>query len=138
MISIRVRVSKHVPKDELDKRLKILGELIINEIKRIIKQYDLISRVGGGAYLQGWFVTVSGNKLTIENTQEYAEFLEYGTYAFGRAYGDDTFPEPPVKKRDLPLELRKNFPKGMAPFAPVRRVFYNQELMRRLVSQAFA
>lgn len=136
--SIKVNIKGSVDPQEVSRRLLVLGELVIIEIKKNIKQYRLISSVGGGAYLQGWFASVNGNQLTIENTQSYAAYIEYGTYAFGRQYDEGTWPDPPIKKMDMPPELTKAFPKGMAPFAPMRRVWYNEKLMKSLVARAFA
>ena len=124
--------------EELNQCLKILGELVINEVKKKIRQMNLIQE-GGGAFLQGWFTSVKNGELSIENVKDYAIYLEYGTYAYHDLYGFESFPETPdPKKKNLSSKDRKLFPKGMQPFSPVRRVLYNTSLMKSLIQDAFS
>jgi len=124
--------------EELNVRFKMLGEFIVEEIEKKIRQMNLM-REGGGDYLQGWSANVIGNELVIENTQEYAMYLEYGTYAYHDMHGYETFPKTPdPKKMHMTAKERKNFPKGMQPFASVRRVLYDKELMTALIQAAFS
>lgn len=124
--------------NELNQRFKILGELIINEVKKKIKQMNLITD-GGGSFLQNWFTTISNGELLIENTQEYALYLEYGTYTYFDINGFDNYTDPmQPKKKDLTREQRKAYPKGMQSFAPVRKVLYDKNLMLKLISEAFS
>jgi len=118
--------------------LKVLGELIINRVKVKVRQMGLVGPPGvGGAYLQGWFFTVKGRQLILENTQEYAVYLEYGTYNYWNQYGADSFPDTmALKKKDLPKSVSKNLFKGMQPFAPVRRVIYSEQEMIPLLQEA--
>ena len=122
--------------EELDQRLKILGELVINEVKKKIRQMDLII---DGQFLQGWFASANNGELTIENVKEYALYLEYGTYAYHEMHGFETFPETPDrKKKDMTAKDRKLFLKGSQPFAPVRRVLYDTRLMSGLIQESFS
>lgn len=120
---------------QVGKAMKILGELVINKVKEYIRDMNLII---SGAFLQGWFATWENNTLTIENTQEYALYLEYGTYGYWESYGVESFTEPlHPKKKELSAMMRKAYPKGMQPFAPIRRVLYNDALMNDLIGEAF-
>jgi len=123
--------------DFIDKGMFILGELLVNEIKNQVRAMKLV-REGGGDYLQGWFANWNGRSLEIDNRMPYAEYLEYGTYTFGAAYDVEDFPGMMFpKKKDLSRAEAKLFPKGMQPFAPVRRVLYNPAMMKQLVQKAF-
>lgn len=121
---------------QLNRAMFILGELIINKVKDNIRDMNLINT---GAFLQGWFSNWSNNTLTIENTQIYAYYLEYGTYGYWDQFGEEKFTDPMhPKKKDIDAELRSAFPTGMQPFAPVRRVLYNDAVMTELITKAFS
>lgn len=120
---------------EIDKRLQELGELIINKVKENIRALGLIKT---GDYLQGWAARVLRSKLVIENRTKYAAYLEYGTYAYFSEYGLENFPDNPVKKQDVSRQVAESMRKGMMPFAPVRRVIYNEEILTGLVQEAFS
>lgn len=142
MVSITLTVDGQQFDVNLDNNLKLLGELIINEIKKQIRTMNLIVE-GGGAYLQKWFSGVTSDGLKVESGVEYSTYLEFGTFALGGIFSETTFPTKATdskahKKKDLPPEIRKMLAKGMIPFAPVRRVLFNQVLMRRLVTEAFS
>jgi len=64
-------------------------------------------------------------------------YLEYGTFEYFDLYGLDDFPDTPIKKKDLSREERTSLPKGMAPFAPIRRVLYNQEKIDQIIREQF-
>lgn len=138
-IELDLEIEGTIDSEELDMRLQILGELIINEVKIMIRSMDLIGKKHGGAFLQGWLVpVVKDGRLTIENTTEYAVYLEYGTYGYWQKHGLDTFTDPmDPKKKDMKAKDRKKYPKGMQAFAPVRKVVFNQIIMQRLVNEAF-
>jgi len=139
MVSIELTINLNgFSDDEIKQGMFILGELVINKIKQNIRDMKLISD-GGGQLLQGWFAKFDGNQLLIENTQDYMMYLEFGTYAYYDMYGTDSHPETPdPKKKDMPYAMRKLFPKGMQPFAIIRRVVYNQLIMEDLARQAFS
>lgn len=122
--------------EEFNSRLFELGELIIDEVKKFVKKYDLIQTTN---YLQGFFVTVKNNRLTINNRMKYANFLEYGTYSYFEQYGVDDFSSNPLpKKKDLTKKQASLLPKGGNTFAPIRRVLYNPSVMLPLLQEAFS
>lgn len=131
-------------KVDISNNLKLLGELIINEIKKQIRIMILIgNKTGAGSYLQRWYSKADSSGLKVESGVDYSTYLEFGTFALGNLYSSTTFPEKAslskhFKKKDLPREIAKILPKGMIPFAPVRRVIFNQQIMKKLVKQAFA
>lgn len=136
MADFVITIETDLSDEEVDKRLQILGELIINKVKDNIRKLNLIQT---REYLQYWNAKVLRGELVIESTQEYAKYLEYGTYSYFSDYGLETFPknvEP--KKKDLTRSQAKVLRKGMQPFAPVRRVIYNERIMNDLVAIAFA
>jgi hypothetical protein len=135
-VNLTINVEGDYTEEEIAQKMFILGELIINRIKENIRAMDLID---SGQFLQQWFSTYKNGQLNIENAQEYMIYLEYGTYAYWDQYGTENFPgTPDPKKKDLPPELRKLYPKGMQPFAFIRKVLYNDIVMSELVQQAFS
>ena len=126
-------------KVDITNNLKLLGELIINEIKNQIR---IMKLQVDGDYLQRWYSQAKGDGVAIESGVPYSTYLEFGTYAFGEITRDDVQDKASlvknVKKKTLPKSIRDMLPKGMVAFAPVRRVIYNQAIMRKLVKQAFA
>jgi len=135
MPSIVINIEGDYDEEQINKAMIILGELVINKVKQYVRDMDLIE---SGAFLQGWFSNWDGHTLTIENTQEYALYLEYGTYGYFKQFGEDNFPDPShPKKKDIEVSLRKQFPSGVQPFSPVRRVLYNEAILSDLVSKAF-
>lgn len=128
---------------DITKNLKRLGEFIINEIRKQIRTMKLTGDKGSAPYLQRWFSGTTSDGVRIESGVEYSTYLEFGTFAFFNSFGAKNFPKTATisksfKKKDLPADIRKMLPKGMVPFAPVRRVINNPVIMSRLVRQAFA
>lgn len=135
-VNLTINIDADYTDDEIAQKMFVLGELIINKIKENIRAMDLIDT---GQLLQQWFATYKNGELTIENGQEYMIYLEYGTYAYWDQYGSENFPAAmDWKKKDLPAELRKIYPKGMQPFAFIRKVVYNEIIMGELIQQAFS
>jgi hypothetical protein len=135
-IPYEIEIEGDMSQEEVNQRLKILGELIINEVKNQIRMMDLI---GKGDLLQHWISSVSEDgELTIESTEAYSTFIEFGTYEYWDSNGTDSFTEPShPKKKDLSPAERKKFPKGGQSFAPLRKVIYNDTVMGRLIDEAF-
>lgn len=130
-----VEVEGDIDQDWYEARIQLLGELIIGEVKKKIRQLDLIDTTD---YLQGWTVELQGNTLVFDNTEEYALYLEYGTYEYADLYGESSWPVPAdPKKKNISAEAAQSLPRGMQPFAPFRRVVYDQSLMERLIRKAF-
>ena len=135
-VNLTINVNGDYSTQEIDQKMFVLGELIINKIKENIRDMKLVQ---SGALLQGWFSSYSNGQLTIENTQPWMLYLEFGTYGYWDAYGPDKHPQTPdPKKKDMPSALRKLYPKGMQPFAFIRKVLYNNIVMNNLVSKAFS
>ena len=138
-VDIDVTFEADAPQEEIDKKLIIFGNLLAQEMRRLAISMGLKSEKGGGDYTQGFLASVNDGKLTVQNRTKYAEYLEYGTYTYHDIHGLDTFPQvPDPKKKDLPAQERRRFPKGMQPFAVVRRVLFNQPLVDTLLKQVFS
>ena len=136
MPSVEIELLYPISDTELSNRIRILGELIVNRIKQNIRDMGLIRT---GDLLQKWFVSYDSGLLTIESGTKYGQYLEYGTYAYFDQYGFDDYPEfTTEKKMNLSLEARKMFPKGVQPFAFVRKVIYNENVMGELAREAFS
>ena len=118
-----------------DKVLFLLGTGITQAIQEeAIKLGLYIS----GRYIRGFHHYVDEiGQLNIDNDVFYAKYLEYGTFEYFDLYGLDDYPDTPIKKKDLSKERRAGLPKGMAPFAPIRRVMYNQSKMDEVIRRMF-
>lgn len=136
-IKLTIRIKGYISPDKLNQGLRILGELIINRVKQNVRDMGLISEAGG-EYLQGWVSDVKGNVIRVENTKEYAQYLEYGTYSYWLEHGLYSYTDPvQPKKKDLRPSVRALYPKGMQAFAPLRRVIFNEAIMAELALEAF-
>lgn len=136
MPSVEIEIDMPMSDEELGQRIQILGELIVNRIKQNIRDMNLIRT---GDLLQKWFTSYSNGVLTIESGTKYGQYLEYGTYAYFDQYGFDDYPEfTTEKKMYLSAEAKKMFPKGTQPFAFVRKVIYNENVMAELAEEAFS
>ena len=137
MVQADIEVEYSIDRDdvEIQKRLFILGNLIAQEIRSLALRMDLKDK---GNYAQGFIVSIEGDRIIIENRVGYAKFLEFGTFEYWKRFGLDKFPsKPDPKKKDMTLKERESFPKGMQPFAPMRRVLRNRAIMQRLIREAF-
>lgn len=136
-MKLTVRVQGNLNKSTFERAMRILARLIEARIKQNVRQMDLMQD-GGGFFLQGWNVDYQNGIIAIENTQPYAVFLEYGTYTYWQQYGQESYPATPdPKKKDIDPVLAKRFPKGMQPFAPVRRVIFNVAIMSDMIQRSF-
>ena len=114
-----------------EKLLTAIGFQVESEIVRQINELRLVDT---GHFKQSFTSEVQGTELVITSSAPYAVYLEYGTYDYWKAFGLENFPETPdQKKKDLPREQARKLPRGMQPFAPVRRVLYNQKKMGRII-----
>jgi len=133
-ISVEITLKGDYSHTEAEQFAFRLGSLIVGAIKDKVRQMDLLI---DGSFLQGWDFRITKAGLTIFNTQKYADYLEYGTYSYFDTFGLDSFPTTPdPKKKDMDEKMRKSFPKGMQPFAPVRRVLFNERTMAELTKRA--
>lgn len=91
-----------------------------------------------GHYIRGFnhYIDKEG-VLNIDNGVFYAVYLEYGTYDYWDVYGLDDYPDKPLKKMNMKKEERIGMPKGMMPFAPMRRILYSQERMDEVIRKWF-
>jgi len=116
---------------------KLLSAIGVQVEVAINKQVNDMRLVDTGTFKGRTRFSVKGNELNIMNDAPYAIYLEYGTYDYWKAFGLNRFPiTPDPKKKDISAAARKRLPKGMQPFAPFRRVIYNQGKMETLVSKA--
>ncbi len=135
-IDINIEIEDEISDEELDIKLKILAELIVNAIKENIRGMELID---GGQYLQGWITDVKNGVITIENTQDYSKYLEFGTFGYWKRHGLNSFTDPSdPKKKDMSPSASTKFPKGMQSFGSVRKVLFNESIMQSLVDEAFS
>lgn len=117
-----------------EKLLKAIGFQMVNEIQAQIKKMALIDT---SEYWQSIDSEIDSGDLVIFSTVPYAPYLEYGTLQYWNIYGLGNFPSKPhPKKKNLKPEQRKHYPKGMQPFAPFRRVFYNENKMTQIIQKA--
>ena len=71
-----------------------------------------------------------------DGATNYPAALEFGTMEFGGAYDDFTYPVSPVKKKNMSRSQAEGYPRGMNPFAPIRRVLYNDAKMAQIIEKA--
>ena len=134
-MAIEVEYMVDLPDEVIQPKLMALGLLISQEMRKLAIKMGLLDT---GEYSQGFVVKVKNGLLIIENISGHAEALEFGTYEFGISFSEETFPSVPFpKKKDISQKAREGFPRGMQPFAVMRRVLYNKELMISLIAQVF-
>ncbi len=137
---IEVEYAVDVSEEELNKKIRLLGEKITEAMRDLALRMGLKSEGGAADYANGFKVasTKNGN-IIIENAQKYAEYLEYGTFEYFAKSGTDSFPKSlDPKKKDLSTKkARDALLKGMQPFAVMRRVLFNKTLMNNLIRRVF-
>jgi len=117
-----------------DSLLNNIGVQVALGIKRQIADMKLQD---SGAYKNSIKWEVKNGELILSSSVEYAQYLEYGTFAYWQSYGLSSFPEKlDPKKKDISRKAAKELPKGMSPFAPFRRVLYNQNKMSKIIDKA--
>lgn len=115
---------------------KLLNGIGFQIESEIVKKINDLRLVDTGFFKRSINTSVEGNVLTISSDAPYATFLEYGTLSYWGKYGTESFPavlDP--KKKDLKPSQRKSFPAGMSPFAPFRRVLWNQNKMKTIIDK---
>lgn len=123
--------------DEIQRKLLwAVGFQLEKEVRDNILKYKLIGKT---FQLQQSIQTAppEGNSIEVFSDVPYAVYLEYGTFDFWKHYGLTSFPDVPIKKKDLTAKEREGLPKGMAPFAIFRRALYNEEIMKKIVQKGF-
>jgi hypothetical protein len=120
--------------DEVEaKLLDSMGAQVQKSVVDTIKELNLIDT---SQFFQSIKFMRDDNGVVISSDVYYSYFLEYGTLEFGERFTSDSFPDLPVKKKILPSDLRKQFPRGMNPFAPFRRTIYNRRIMETFLNNA--
>ena len=114
------------------------ADLLKKEFQKEIIRMELVDR---GELLSAFNnFRIEGNKIVFV-LPDYAEALEYGSYALG-SMTRETSPKgsstkaKSLKKKDMSREMSRKLPKGMVAFAFLRRVIYNEKLMEDLVSRS--
>ena len=115
---------------------KLLWAIGFQIESEIIKQINDLRLVDIGLFKRISSNVVNG-ELIITSDAPYAQYLEYGTLAYFKRYKEDSFPLTPYpKKKDSTKEARKKMDSGMQPFAPFRRVMWNQNKMALIIDKA--
>lgn len=121
---------KHTLLDAIGTQLVFAAE---SEMLRM-KLWDNGSYAGGNSYV------VKGDEVILENSAPYAVYLEYGTFDYFKTYGLNSFPVPGYpaipKKKEIGRKAREKLPAGMQPFAPYRRILYNENKMKQVIETA--
>ncbi len=126
---------------EFQKRLNVLGYLIVNEIQDNIRNLGLVKT---GALMGRIHHKVEGNVLFIMDGTKYGVHLEFGTTShmvFPKkakvlAWRKDGKPSIPGAK-DKDRFSKGHRVKGIRAYSFFRRVIFNPIKMRELVSKAF-
>jgi len=115
---------------------QLLNKIGVQAEAQIVKNINDMRLVDTGFFKNSVGFEVKNGELVVYSTAPYAVFLEYGTFEYWKDYGFDTFPVTSVpKKKDMKVSERKNYPSGMQPFAPFRRVFYNSDKMSQIITR---
>ena len=115
--------------------MKQIGKDIVKEIRKEIIRLGLVDL---GDYLASVGFRVEGNTIVLFSDVPYAEALEFGTFDFG-AVSSSASPGWPssqaksLKKKDLTAKQRAALPSGMVAFSPMRRVIYNDRLIKGII-----
>jgi len=105
--------------------------------KDIRAEIDKMGLVDTGELRTGLSSSVSNGELIITNSAPHALHIEYGTFDYWGRFGLDKFPKKPLpKKKNLKKKQREGMPKGMQPFAPIRRVLFNQKKMDEVIKNS--
>lgn len=114
--------------------LEAIGFQVVTSIQKEIVKMKLWDT---GQYRKGVLSEVKNGELVLTNTEPYAIYLEYGTYSYWSKHGLSSFPETPdPKKKDITRKQASKLPKGMQPFAPYRRVLWNEKKMKQVINRA--
>jgi hypothetical protein len=105
----------------------------------IVGEVDRMRLTGIGELRGSYFHEVKGNELVLSSSAPHAVFVEFGTFSYFDKFGVGRFPIAgyPVipKKKELSKEEREKLPKGMQPFAPIRRVLFNDQKMKDVIEK---
>ena len=100
----------------------------------IIEEVSTMGLYDMGTLAGRYRIIGEGENTKIENDVGYAAYIEFGTFAYFDIFGIDDFPnKPDPKKKNLSSKQRKSYPKGMQPFAPVRRAMAKLIAMKPMI-----
>ena len=133
MVTIVITNVDEAVKSFRDKFFHALGQLIVAEIQDTISTLGLVDT---NLYRSTVDYKIEDDALVITNNAEYAMHLEFGTEEYFQLEGDKWSRTADPKKKGLKSRERKQFPKGMQPFAPYRKVLYNEVKMKMLIDKA--
>ena len=119
---------------------KLLNAIAVQLEASIVSEINRMKLVDKG-YLKRVDARVEGDSVIITfPNSDYSIYIEFGTFDYWKRFGTEGFPVPGYpnipKKKELKPKDRKGLPKGMQPFAPVRRVIYNENKMREVINKA--
>jgi len=120
---------------------KLLNGIAFQLESEIVKDINRMKLVKKGN-LKKVDTVVEGDMvvITFPFAEDYAIYLEFGTYDYWKRFGELGFPDPGYpsipKKKDLSSKQRKNLPKGMQPFSFIRRTLYNPKKMDVIIQRA--
>ena len=142
-MSIEITNMDEFKKELRDKFKEIMfevGQEVEIEIRNEVEKMHLMGKPSN-LHQRGYIssVEVKGNEVAmlLETGLKYAVYLEYGTYSYFDSFGVSSFPATPDKKKmHMTAKEKKNYPKGMQPFAPIRRVLWNKQKMEKIVNTA--
>ena len=114
-----------------EKILAGIGFQTINEMRLLGDRMNLMDT---SEYRLGWHSEVQDKGLILTNTAPHAIHLEYGTYEYKDT---KSFPKrTSLKKKNMSRAAAKKLPKGMQPFAVMRRVLWNKKKMEKVINNA--
>ena len=129
-------VKRFGSREEFKKRLiQAVGQALITRIAEKSEQLGLWDT---GFYANNWNFKLEGDAIILTNNAPYAKYLEWGTFEYVFHFGGGFPKRPHPKKKDISKALRKQFPKGMQPFATVRRVLHNPHEMEIVLKRAMS
>jgi len=126
-------------------KAELLGKIALfveAEIENNVERMGLVGQGKSGPNLSGSYIAREENgEIFITSTAAHAIYLEYGTFQYWQLFGEGSFPDPGYpnfhpKKKELPAKEAKQFPRGMQPFSPIRRVIWNQKVMEGIIKKA--
>lgn len=109
--------------------LFVIGQGVAQAIREEIKRLKLVD-TGQFARIKA---VVDGDSIVLTSDAPYAVYLEFGTLDMFNA---DSFDMKVRRKSEMSKEERKAAPKGIAPFAPFRRILFNQKKMEMIIKRS--
>jgi len=125
---------------------KLLNGIAFQLESEIVKDINRMKLVKKGnlkkvdTVVEGDMVVITFPFAVTDKGDNYAVYLEFGTYDYWKRFGELGFPDPGYpsipKKKELSSKQRKMLPKGMQPFSFIRRTLYNPKKMDVIIQRA--